>query len=127
MYNVSRSVARASVAILAVALLAGGATDALARRRVRRARKAPTAQQPQPSSEGVVNLNDANEPQLRLLPGIGHAKAMRIIAYRKRRKFRHTYEVIRVRGIGRRTFRKLRQWLAVKGPTTLTHKPTRKK
>ena len=64
----------------------------------------------------------ATAEQLKLLPGIGPSKADAIIRYRAKRKFRATYELIRIRGIGRKTFRKLRPFLAVTGPTTLTAK-----
>ncbi len=70
----------------------------------------------------VVNINTAVVDQLTLLPGIGVAKAGRIIAYRKRRKFKRTIELVRVRGIGRKTFRKLRAFLSTSGATTATKK-----
>jgi len=77
--------------------------------------------------EGVVNINQATAPQLQLLPGIGPAKAQRIIAYRTKRKFRTPYELTRVRGVGRRTFARLKPHLAIKGPTTLTRRPPAKR
>jgi competence protein ComEA len=69
---------------------------------------------------GVVNINTASPDQLQQLPGVGPAKAARIVKYRTRRQFKHTYEIIRVRGIGRRTYRRLRSHLTVKGPTTIS-------
>ena len=79
----------------------------------------------QKSSQGVVNINTASEAQLELLPGIGPSKSKAITRYRARRKFKATYELIRIRGIGRKTFRKLRSFLTVKGPTPLTERPRR--
>ena len=70
-------------------------------------------------AEGVININEASVDQLRLLPGIGLTKAERIMAYRSRRPFRRVYQLMRVKGIGAKTVRKLRRWLRVKGPTTL--------
>ncbi len=68
---------------------------------------------------GVVNLNQATEAQLRLLPGIGSAKARAIIRYRARRPFSWTGQVRRVKGIGRKMFRRMRPYLRVRGETTL--------
>jgi comEA protein len=75
------------------------------------------------SSAGVVNINTATAEQLQLLPGVGPSKARAIVKYRARAKFKATYALIRVRGIGRKTFRKLRRYLTVKGPTTLAKRP----
>jgi competence protein ComEA len=72
------------------------------------------------SAEGVVNINTANEEELSRLPGIGASKARAILALRERvRRFRATEDLMRVQGIGRATFRRLRPMLAVDGPTTL--------
>jgi competence protein ComEA len=68
--------------------------------------------------EGVVNLNTAPPEVLALLPGIGPAKAVAILAYRKRRPFRTVDELVRIKGLGRKTVRRLRPHLAVAGPTT---------
>lgn len=87
----------------------------------RKAAQAPTA----PS--GVVNLNTADEAALQQLPGIGPAKAKAIVELRTRiKKFRRIEQLMRVRGIGRKTFVRLRPMLTVDGETTLTPKPTRR-
>jgi len=78
----------------------------------------PQAQANQELS-GVVNLNEAPAAQLVLLPGIGAEKAARIVTYRAKRKFKRTVELARVRGIGLRTVRRLKSFLAVEGPSTL--------
>src|SRR3954469_17173535 len=68
--------------------------------------------------EGVVNVNTASPDELRLLPGIGPAKVRNIVAYRTKHAFRTVEELVRIKGIGRKMFRRLRLHLAVSGPTT---------
>jgi competence protein ComEA len=107
-------------ALALMTLLVGG--DALAG--PRRVRRAPPQQE---VTHDKVNLNSATSEQLQLLPGIGRTKAMAIIAYRARRKFKSTFQITRVKGIGRKTFRKLRPHLTLRGETTLTEKVKVKK
>jgi competence protein ComEA len=76
-----------------------------------------------PSAAGVVNLNQARPDELELLPGIGPSKAKRIVEYRTQHPFRKTEELTRVKGIGRKTFGKLRPYLTLQGPTTLKSEP----
>jgi len=109
---------RGALALALLGLLAGPAGVQAARR----GHKRPESAQPQQTA-GVVNINAATEAQLELLPGIGPSKARAIVRYRDRRKFKAPHELIRVRGIGRKTFRKLRAHLTVTGPTTLTARP----
>jgi competence ComEA-like helix-hairpin-helix protein len=70
-------------------------------------------------AEGVININDATVDQLVFLPGIGLRKAERIFQYRLRKRFRLVSHLARVKGIGPKTVRKLRQWLRLGGPTTV--------
>ena len=82
---------------------------------------APSAAQepatvPVASAEAVVDLNTATEAELVSLPGIGPSKAQAILAYRQRRPFRRIEELMRVPGIGRTTFRRLRARLEVSRP-----------
>jgi competence protein ComEA len=73
------------------------------------------------SSDGVVNLNDASEEQLTLLPGIGPAKAKTIADHRHAHPFHRIDELTKVKGIGRKTFARLRPYITTVGPTTLSH------
>lgn len=75
--------------------------------------------------QGVVNLNTATASELERLPRIGPARAQAILALRaKLSRFSRVEQLLRVKGIGRATFRKLRPMLALDGPTTL---PARKR
>jgi len=79
-----------------------------------------TAEEPAASSDGVINIQTASAEELQRLPGIGPSKAEAIIAQRTRAPFRRIEDILRVRGIGRATFRRLRPYLSVTGSTTLT-------
>lgn len=63
-----------------------------------------------------IDLNHASETELTALPGVGPSRARAIVAYRERRPFRRVEEVMRVRGIGRATFRQMREMLTVTPP-----------
>ena len=68
---------------------------------------------------GVVNINTATAAELELLPGVGPSRAEAIVAARKQRSFEKIEDIMRVKGIGRATFRALRPLLTTQGNTTL--------
>lgn len=70
----------------------------------------------------VVNINTATESELSHLPGIGPATAANIIKYREKQPFQKARHLMRVKGIGRKTFAKIEQYVVVQGPTTATAK-----
>jgi comEA protein len=74
------------------------------------------------SPDGVVNLNDASEDELTRLPGIGAGKARAIAEHRHAHPFRRIDELTKVKGIGRKTFGRLRPYITTVGPTTLARK-----
>lgn len=98
---------------LAAALLTVGAAPASAQ-------TSATATSRQASApEGTINIQTASAEELQLLPGIGPSRADAIVAQRERRAFRRVEDLMRVRGVGRATFRRLRSMLTVDGPTTM--------
>ena len=68
---------------------------------------------------GVVNLNTADEAQLKLLPGVGPTRARAILAWRAKHRFTRPEELRRVKGFGAKTVAKLKGYLAVAGDSTL--------
>ncbi|MFO0627678.1 MAG: helix-hairpin-helix domain-containing protein [Polyangiales bacterium] len=78
------------------------------------------------SPSGVVNINEAGAEELVRLPGVGPARADAIVNLRGRvRRFNHPEDLLRVRGIGRVGFRRMRPFVSLSGPTTLTARPPR--
>ena len=77
-----------------------------------------SAQKAAPS--GVVNINTATEEELGRLPGIGPSKAQAILKLREHMgSFKRVESLLRVRGIGRKTLRKLSPMIALSGQTTM--------
>lgn len=99
---------RLFVVVLAAGLLgihparALGGTDALEQ-------GPPTVEQ-----DTRININEAEPSELTRLPGIGPARAEAIVAERKRRKFRRIEDIMRVPGIGRKTFGRIRRSIRVR-------------
>jgi competence protein ComEA len=61
-----------------------------------------------------VNLNSATAAQLEALPGIGRATAERIIEYRQKNgNFKKPEDLMNVRGIGEKSFLKLKPLVTV--------------
>jgi len=72
-----------------------------------------------PQLEGRLNPNQATVEQWELLPGIGPTTAGRIVDYVKKHPVRQLAQLLRVKGIGRKTFDKMRPYLTLEGETTL--------
>ncbi|MFO7562763.1 MAG: helix-hairpin-helix domain-containing protein [Enhygromyxa sp.] len=100
---------------LTVATLLGTSTMALASEPV----NADTTQQSGKQLEGQININTASAAQLELLPGVGPATAKRIMDYRKDHPFQQRNHIMRIKGIGQKTFAKMKDFLVVEGETTL--------
>jgi len=73
---------------------------------------------------GVVNVNQATPEQLRLLPGVGPARAQAIVEYRKTNgPFERVEDLTAVSGIGQRALERMRPYVVLAGKTTA--QPTR--
>lgn len=108
----------ASAALAALLLCLPAAASAAPAPRPAATKPAPA--EPTDTSGAVINLNEATADQLTFLPGIGESKAERIIAFRAKQPFKTPNDLTRVRGIGPKTVRKLKPWIRVSGPTTLS-------
>jgi competence protein ComEA len=72
---------------------------------------------------GTANLNSADAEALELLPGVGEARAARIVTWRHAHPFKRVEDLARVPGFGRKTMARLRPYLSLAGPTTLAEEP----
>ena len=77
------------------------------------------AQASKPAAAAAVNVNTATAADLAKLPGIGAATAARIIEYRQKNgPFKKVEELMNVRGIGEKSFLKLKPLVSVAPPKT---------
>jgi competence protein ComEA len=98
---------RVLCALLVAGSLAAASTPAAAQS------KAP-ATKAAPAPDSVVNLNTATASQIATLPGIGETAAQRIIEYRdKNGGFKKIEELMNVKGIGEKSFLKLKPLVTV--------------
>jgi competence protein ComEA len=95
------------VLVLATVLVLGGVPlDA------QRATKPPA-----PAPSEVINLNSATALQIADLPGIGVKTAELIVQYRvKNGPFKKIEEVMNIRGIGEKSFLRIKDRIAVAAP-----------
>lgn len=92
-----------------VAVLAVSAASAYAQAQPRKASAKATA-----TASAPVNLNSATPAQLETLPGIGAAAAKRIVEYRQKNgAFKKIEELMNVKGIGEKSFLKLKPLITV--------------
>ncbi len=69
------------------------------------------------AAKALVNLNTASSAQLQDLPGIGAKTAERIIDYRQKNGgFKKIEELMNVKGIGEKSFLKLKDRITVAPP-----------
>lgn len=101
LFMVLALVAAAALPAAAQQKAAGGSSKAAGR---------PAAAAP----SAPVNLNTATQAQIEALPGIGPKVAQRIIEYRQKNgQFKKIEDVMNVKGIGEKSFLKLKPYLTV--------------
>ena len=78
--------------------------------------RAPPPEQGPPTEarDTRININEAGLADLVRLPGIGPSRAQAIIAEREKRRFRRVEDIMRVPGIGRKTFGRIRTSIRVR-------------
>jgi len=59
-------------------------------------------------------INKASIEQLDSLKGIGHSKAVAIIEYRKQYPFTKIQDIMKVKGIGKKLFEKIKEEIEIK-------------
>ncbi len=84
------------------------------------AAQAPSGGRPTAKAESpaIVNINTASAKELDALPGIGAKTAALIVEYRQKNgPFKKVEELMNVRGVGEKSFLKLKPQLTVGTPT----------
>jgi competence protein ComEA len=79
---------------------------------------APTGKATRVAGTGVVNLNTATLDQIDALPGVSPTLAAAVVAERTARPFGRPEDVMRVRGMSKTRFERLRPHLSVTGPSS---------
>jgi len=70
-----------------------------------------------PDAVAPLNLNTATQAQLEALPGIGASTATRILEYRQKNGgFKKVEDLMNVRGVGEKSFLKLKPLITVTAP-----------
>jgi competence protein ComEA len=72
------------------------------------------------AAEGQVNVNTATAAELERLPGVVPSLAARIVEHREKNgAFKQAEDLMLVRGIGEKSFEKMKPYVATSGATTL--------
>ena len=79
---------------------------------------ATTGKAKRPTGTGVVNLNTASLDQIDALPGVSPKLAAAVVAERTARPFGRPEDLMRVHGMSKKRFERLRPHLTVTGPSS---------
>ena len=97
-----------ALVILAATLISGPSTAWA------QAAKSGASSKARATAANPVNLNSASAAQLQTLPGIGASTAQRIVEYRQKNgNFKKIEELMNVKGIGEKSFLKLKPLITV--------------
>jgi competence protein ComEA len=97
-----------ALVILAITLVASSSASA------GQAAKPAAASKARATASEPVNLNAATATQLQTLPGVGASTAQRILDYRQKNgSFKKIEELMNVKGIGEKSFLKLKPLITV--------------
>jgi competence protein ComEA len=95
--------------VILVATLISGPSTSWAQ-----AAKSGSSAKARATAANPVNLNSASAAQLQTLPGIGASTAQRIVEYRQKNgNFKKIEELMNVKGIGEKSFLKLKPLITV--------------
>jgi competence protein ComEA len=87
---------------------------------------ATKAAKPPAPAAAIVNLNTATQAQLESLPGVGAKAAERILEYRQKNgQFKKIEDLMNVKGIGEKSFLKLKPRLTVTDKAASSGAPSR--
>jgi competence protein ComEA len=108
---------RALFILLAIAAMAAIPAAAMAQQAAPAAKPraaAKSAKAAAPATTSIVNINTATQAQLESLPGLGAKAAERILEYRQKNgQFKKVEDLMNVKGIGEKSFLKLKPRLTV--------------
>ena len=95
--------------VILVATLVSGPSTSWAQ-----AAKSGSSSKARATAANPVNLNSASAAQLQTLPGVGASAAQRIVEYRQKNgNFKKIEELMNVKGIGEKSFLKLKPLITV--------------